>query len=106
MPDHSGYAELVGEDLTHYSAALDEIFRLRRALAYEAGVTEAHLSFSTFPKSRRAAADGQISRMREAARGHTQEAYANVPEWSLASTMQDADASPTLTRWKWEADHA
>ena len=40
--------------LANYTAALDEIYALRRALAYEARVTEAHYEgYKTFPKSRR-----------------------------------------------------
>lgn len=52
-----------------YSAALDEIFRLRALMAYEARALNAHLSYKTFPKSRRSIAEAQVERMKAAARG-------------------------------------
>lgn len=53
----------------HYSDALDEIYGLRAALAYEARILEMHLAFKTFPKSRRRMAEQQIDRMRGAVSG-------------------------------------
>jgi hypothetical protein len=53
----------------HYSDALDEIYELRAALAYEARILEMHLAFKTFPKSRRRMAEQQIDRMRGAVSG-------------------------------------
>lgn len=87
----------------HYSRALDEIFELRAALAYEARVIEAHLGLATFPKSRRGIAEEQITRMRAACRGDVRESY-----WSVSPGVRDgllvaAGASPTLTRGQWEA---
>ena len=55
-------------DLT-LTAAVDEIYALRGILADEAGILEAHLSYKTFPKSRRKFAESQIERMRKAASG-------------------------------------
>lgn len=91
-----------GDMLAHYSAALDEIRRLRQALAYEAAVTAAHLNYATFPKSRRAIAAGQVERMRAAARGETRTAYADVSHLSLRHALGQADAPTTLTRSQWE----
>jgi hypothetical protein len=91
------------EMLPHYSRALDEIYRLRRALAYEAAVTAAHLDLKSFPKSRRKAAEGQVRRMRAAARGNGREAYDASPLWALKSALLDAGADPGLTRQQWEA---
>ncbi|MFF0822454.1 hypothetical protein ACFYUR_18995 [Micromonospora haikouensis] len=88
-------------DLADYSRALDEIHRLRAALAYEAGVTAAHLSYATFPKSRRAFAEEQVQRMRAAARGEANSAY-TISGWRMQAALRDAGASVTLTRWEWE----
>lgn len=89
-------------DLAHYSRALEEIHRLRSALAYEAGVTAAHLTLAGFPKSRRKYAENQVERMRAAARGEAASAYNDVSHLSLGHTLREAGASETLTRWQWE----
>lgn len=81
--------------------ALDEIYALRLALAYEAGVTAAHLELKTFPKSRRYPAQKQIERMRSAARGERR-SHVTVQRAALRSAMVDAGASETLTRDEWE----
>lgn len=88
--------------LAHYSAALAEIHRLRRALAYEAAVLAVHLEYATFPKSRRMSAEGQVNRMRYAARGGAQAAYADVSSRSLYHTAAEAGVPITLTRAEWE----
>lgn len=89
--------------LVELSDALDEIYRLRRALAYEAGVIEAHLALATFPKSRRTIACDQIHRMEAAARGQTEDAYSHIRDQSLRRAMETADASQTLTRSQFRA---
>ncbi len=89
-------------DLAHYSRALDEIHRLRAALAYEAGVTAAHLTLASFPKSRREFAEEQVERMRAAARGEAETAY-TIDGWRKYAALRDAGASETLTRGQWEA---
>ena len=83
------------------SAALDEIYRLRKAMAYEAGVIAAHLDLKTFPKSRRYPAQQQIERMRSAARGE-ERSHSTVQARALRSALGDAGASETLTRDEWE----
>ena len=98
-----GYEQGQAELMPHYSAALDEIYRLRRALAYEAGVTLAHLGLKTFPKSRLPIARGQVERMRRAACGHSEDAYSEVSGWSLSGAFEAAGAEPGLTRAQWEA---
>jgi hypothetical protein len=90
------------DELAHYSAALDEIYRLRTALAYEADVIAAHLNLATFPKSRRAVAEKQIERMRSAACGNTKDMYADTPSWSLEAARESAGMG-LLTRGTWEA---
>lgn len=71
--------------LAFYSEALDEIYALRRALAYEACVIAAHLGYKAFPKTRRNIASEQAERMRLAARGKVEVAYAGSSGRSLPS---------------------
>lgn len=89
------------EEMCHYSAALDEIYRLRRALAYEARVVETYLDYKSFPKTRRGVAEEQIKRMRASVIGGSESAYGGVHHRSL-----DVEAGElgfdTLTRWEWE----
>lgn len=92
--------------MSQYSAALDEIWRLRRALAYEARVVEAHTGFATFPKSRRAIAHEQVRRMQAAARGEVEVVYAGTSRMSLDQAMTDAGAERTLTRYQFEQEKA
>ncbi len=92
-----------GEILDHYSAALDEIFVLKSALAHEARVIEAHLGLKTFPKSRRAFAEAQIVRMRAAAKGRAHTAYREAP--SRLDSLRKLGVD-TLTRAQWEARDA
>jgi len=95
--------------LAHYSAALDEIYRLRCALVIEAKGVEADLRLKTFPKSRRRWAEDRIERMRAAARGESEQAYcerlAPAPG-GLRTGVQElliaTGASPCLTRSQWE----
>lgn len=97
--------EAAGEDmLRYYSAALDEVHRLRRALATEARIVEAHLTLKSFPKSRRGFAEDQVERMRQAARGEASVAYAGHDSWAVDSAVRDAGASTTLTRDQFEQE--
>lgn len=94
------------EMLAHYSAALDEIHRLRGALLYEARVIEGHLLLAGFPKSRRSIAEQQVERMRAAVRGAAWSAYAGVMGGgTVQGLLIAAGASPTLTRTEWEQTH-
>jgi hypothetical protein len=97
-----GYEQGQADMLAHYSAALDEIFRLRRALAYEAGVSLAGLSFKTFPRSLREVVKRQAQRMRSAARGTAYDAYSDVTGWAMEGAMREAAAPDHLTRTQWE----
>jgi hypothetical protein len=89
--------------LFHYSAALDEIYRLRQALAIEARSTEAHLQFKTFPKSQRPYAERQIARMRAAARGEATQAYQDFDSVRSENALRAAGADVSLSRHQWEA---
>lgn len=87
-----------------YSAALDEIYALRRALAYEARVVEAQtLDISRLGKNRREHLERAIERMQHAARGAVSIAYAGTSRRSLESCMEHAGGSNRLTRSQWEA---
>lgn len=87
-----------------YSRALDEIYSLRSALAYEAEVLALHLEYASFPKSRRRFAEAQLYRMRNAARGRAEFAYREVKRRNLQLALIAAGAKETLTRSEWEAE--
>lgn len=91
--------------LANYSAALDEIWHLRRALAYEARVVEAHYEgYKTFPKRRRPIAEKQVERMRLAAVGKGVEAYAG--QIMVGNEYKHlTNGKGTLTRAEFEAEH-
>lgn len=86
--------------MAHYSAALDEIFRLRTALAYEAAVIQNRLAGRKAPKSGHSPAEEQVARMRRAARGDVASHSTVPPEVARKSRcLADMDG---LTRWQWE----
>lgn len=91
--------------LRHYGRALDEIFLLRSALAYEAETLRNHLALASFPKSRRASAEEQIARMLASAKGGCATAYAEVGSWNLGR-VRDHHRIRTLTRSQFEAEEA
>lgn len=88
--------------LNHYMDALDEVYRLRTALAYEAQVLQVHLSYATFPKTRRVHAEDQVGRMLAAARGQAEATYAGTSSNSLEHVRREAGMGK-LTRSQWEA---
>jgi hypothetical protein len=73
-----------------FSDAIDEVYRLRSLFAYEATLIVEHLTFKTFPKNRRQYAEEQVSRMREAACGHVELAYAGQSHLSLDWAIRSA----------------
>lgn len=81
------------------SEALDEIWRLRLALAYEAGGIEAHLGYKTFPKTRRAIAEEQVKRMRLAVT-RSELAYAGKSSQVMRSCAKECGFDH-LTRYSW-----
>ena len=91
------------DEMGHYSDALDEIYRLRELLAYEAQCVSATLEMKTFPKSRREVHERQVERMRSAARGEAEVQMAGMSSMVLRHCMRDAGASQTLTRSQWES---
>ncbi|PWK81665.1 hypothetical protein C8D88_11676 [Lentzea atacamensis] len=87
----------MSDDFLRYSEALDEIWRLRRLLAHEACIIEAHLGLKTFPRSRREIAEQQINRMRRAARGDAKAVHYDIDHRKLNYAMDVAGAPQTLT---------
>lgn len=82
------------------SATLDEICRLRRAMAYEARVVEAHYEgYKTFPKTRRGIAEEQVARMRLAIKSPLL-AYAETSSQSLRREAE-AQGFHFLTASSW-----
>lgn len=93
-----------GDMLAAYSAALDEIWMLRRALAYEARVVEAHtLDIIRLGQNRRDHLVRAIDRMRASARGSVMPTYAHVNARVMGRCMEEAGAKDGLTRNAWEA---
>ena len=94
-------------DEAAYFAALDEIWWLRQALAYEAQVVEAQtFDIPRLAKCRREILERRVDAMKAAARGGVQRAYADKSSTHLRSAMRLAGASETLTRVQWEAEVA
>lgn len=94
----------MSDDFLRYSEALDEIWRLRRILAHEACVLEAHLGLKTFPKSRRAYAELQVERMRASARGEAKAIHYDIDHRKLNYAMEVAGAEQTLTASQFHAE--
>lgn len=89
--------------LAHYSRALDEIYRMRVAAAFDAQVADGLLhGFAGLPKNVRYQLDAMRERLRAAARGESETAYA-VDGELRARVLDNADAPATLTRGQWEA---
>lgn len=93
-------------ELRFYSAALDEIYRLRAALAHEAAERETDVAMSTFPRSRLRAAHDSIVRMRAAAQGHSDIAYEKQDWYAPQQWLESVGASHCLTRHSWEQEVA
>lgn len=91
------------ELLRYYSAALDEVYRLRAALAHEREVRRADLALKTYPKSRRSVAIQAMDRMVMAANGFASNAYAH-PEIDLKAALRAVGADECLTRSQWEEE--
>lgn len=91
--------------LRHYSLALDEIYRLRGLLAYEAVVTAAHLELKTFPKSRRVSAELQVQRMTAAATGNSADICAGVSRQEMQAVRKHLGIE-LLTRAMFEREAA
>jgi hypothetical protein len=90
---------MTDEELAHYSAALDEVWRLREALAIEAAVIERRLGPAA-DNGRWTPAKEQITRMREAAQGDTKSHRSFAGE--ARRHARDAAGMQGLTRWQWE----
>jgi hypothetical protein len=105
---HTDWQVKHDEVLAEYSLALDEVWRLRRALAYEARAVEANcgLDLKSYPTARRRQMIAAIERMRQSAKGNSETVYAGMSAMSLRAEMRAVCGSETLTRSQWEAEHA
>lgn len=87
----------------YYSQALDEIYRLRAAAAYEAAViANTLLAYASLPVGVRRYLEGQYLRLTAAARGDTGTAYADVSSARKKEVLRAAGAPQCLTRGQWE----
>jgi hypothetical protein len=89
--------------LDAYSAALDEVYRLRTVLALQAMGQAADLSMKTFPKSRRGWAEKRITECQDAACGQSSRVLAGKDSNVLRAARTHAGVPQTLTREQWEA---
>ncbi|WP_159599518.1 hypothetical protein [Agromyces humi] len=98
-------AERVRDELRdHLSAALDEIYALRRGAAFEAAGLKATLDMKSFPKSRRTVTEQQTDRLIKSARGNAQLAYAGEYSIHLDAATEAAGAENHLTMSMWVSD--
>lgn len=93
-------------DLAKYSQALDEIFALRRLLAYEAHVVQVTYGRSGMSQSTRRTMEAQVTRMHQAARGEWDDASREIASSVLRHCLLETGAAETLTRSAWEAERA
>lgn len=89
-----------GYRFSDLSVAVDEIYALRAMLADEASIIEAHLGYKTFPKTRRAFAEAQVERMRQAARGDY-EGAARRENGDPKRALKQAGADECLSNHQW-----
>lgn len=87
---------------TVYAAALDEIYALRTAAAYEATLLERLLELKTFPAGRRQATVEQRDRLVSAAGGNAPTAYTTIPSADLRAARTEAGMSQLLTANQFE----
>lgn len=88
----------------YYSAALDEIWHLRKALAYEESILRGYLDFSTLPKSIATSIGHQRARMSYAIKRGAQRAYRLIPNEAMMNIVHLSAMPNTLTRWSWEEE--
>jgi hypothetical protein len=93
----------VTELAQHYQRALEEVFVLRRALAFEAAQLENHLTATSLRPARvRQEMQRQVRRMTWAVQGGATAAYDTVTPQQLRDAMHEAAMPATLTREQWE----
>jgi hypothetical protein len=99
---------MADDAMADLSAALDEIYLLRKMLATEARILEAHTEYKAFPKTRLKFAKESVERMREMARGNAHAAwYRGSPEYRFArQELESIAGSGTLTRAEFQYQQA
>jgi hypothetical protein len=95
---------MTDEELRYYAAALNEIYRLRCALAAEAETHAGNLTFKTFPKSRRAETAASVVRMKRCAIGEQPERHKSLSTSYLAGLLSAIGGRGQLTRTMWEQE--
>lgn len=100
---HGATATADGVSLPHYSAALDEIYRMRVAAAYEAALIY-KLTGYRLPKTVRTDLANMRARLLRTARG--EDAYLRLDGPTVQQVMDEAQMPKTLTRAQWEARDA
>ena len=100
----SGWREESDETIHLVSELLDEVYRLRKAMAYEALKTQEVLKLKTLPETARRYIRTQLLRFIGAANGKASLIYSysavNREMWDRA--LQEAGAEPSLTRAQFE----
>jgi hypothetical protein len=85
--------------ISDLSIAIDEIYFLRAILADEAAIMDAHLSYKTFPKSRRKIAEAQVERLRRIALGEMWSATRE--KFDQGRALNHIGAPVNLTNHQW-----
>ena len=96
------YGDLPPQAKTLISALLDEVYDLRRGMAYEAQVVHATLGYATIPKTRRKTHEEQIERMRQAARGEVFASHRGISHSAMTYALKEAGARDGLSRFAYE----
>lgn len=90
------------EMIGHYSAALDEIRRLRSLAAYEAAALEKVLDMATLPRTANRHLRKLRERLLDVACGRADVTLAEVSATDRRAALVAAGAPPGLTRHQWE----
>jgi hypothetical protein len=85
-----------------YSAAIDEIYMLRAALAMEARLMESAMGYRTVPKILCDKFKNAVIRARAAATGRVYETYSAYPVAARHQALRLAGARTSLTRHEFE----
>lgn len=87
--------------MRYYSAALNEIYQLRAALAHEAKKLRDDLRLNTYPVGARARIMKAIERMRAAARGDSTRTY-RAAKVDNKAALESAGANECFTHHDWK----
>lgn len=88
--------------MRHYSRALDEIYHLRIALAFELAINKKISCYSSMPKAVHVELDDQRQRVEQALRSGGSAIYGYLHAAESQTLLRRAGARTTLTRHEWE----